>query len=102
MTNKIHKPVEGHGVLIKEGDWVMFAEAPASLLKDLPDEDQAAISLQAGKPMQIVGFDEYGYVEIEFTHINEGDHTIGCHTIWVEPKDLFKVDPPSSDNHQGQ
>lgn len=89
MTNKIHKPVDSHGALIKEGDWVMFTDAPVSLLRGLPDEDQAAIRLQAGKTMQIVGFDKYGYVEMEFTG-PRGTY----HTIWVEPKNLFKVKAP--------
>lgn len=82
---------DANGVLILEGDWVMFTEAPASLLNGLPAEDQKAIKLQAGKSMQVIGFDEYGYVEMEFTEI-DGTY----HAIWIEPKKLFKIKSPTS------
>lgn len=69
---------------------VFFKKAPEALISSLPLEDQEAIKAQEDIPMAIVGFDEYGHVELEFTSEDDGTHT-RTHTIWVAPKELFKV-----------
>jgi hypothetical protein len=82
------EPFDTNGNRIIKGDWVLFEEAPEVLLSDLPSKDQTAIKLQAKVPMQIVDFDQYGYVELEFIGNNDGRF----HTIWIEPKYLFKIE----------
>jgi len=80
------KPIDALGKTIATGDKVLFKIAPEWLLNDLPIEDQSAIKAQEGKPMEIIGFSEYGYAEMEFTSIDGN-----FHTIWVKPEELFKV-----------
>lgn len=77
---------DGEGNPITSEDWVAFEIAPASLLNGLPEEDQIAIQQQAGTPLQINGFDEHGYVELEWW---EGENN--SRTIWIEPRHLVKV-----------
>ena len=59
------------------GSRVILVDAPASLLRDLPKEDQKAIKSIVGRPVTLAGF-SYGQAELEFTDA-EGDE----HTIWV-------------------
>lgn len=79
------KNIDAEGKSLVLGDSVIFKKASEKLTKGLPEKDQKAIEAQAGKLMAIVGFDEYGHVEMEFT--SEDGH---IHTIWVEPQELFK------------
>ncbi len=62
----------------KPGDWVLLMEAPTGLLEGLPGEDQKAICETIGKPIQLVGYDDDGRAELEFT---DGDGVI--HFIYV-------------------
>jgi hypothetical protein len=71
--------------LPKSGDMILLVKAPPELLHDLPSEDQKAISDIVGKPILLVGFDDYGNAELEF---NDSDGM--SHTIWVDPS-LIKV-----------
>ncbi|TAL34886.1 MAG: hypothetical protein EPN97_07855 [Alphaproteobacteria bacterium] len=84
------KPIDANGKNLAEGDKVLFKKAPEALLSGLPLEDQDNIKTQEGKPLEIIGFDEYGHVEIMFTSADEGTHK-RITTIWVDPKELFKV-----------
>lgn len=81
-------PVDQNGNKIEVGDTVLYEEAPVSLLRNLPAEDQEAIKFQAGKPMEILAFDQYGYVELEF-FASDG----AIHTIWIQPEFLYKIEP---------
>jgi hypothetical protein len=68
---------------LKPGRSVILTRVPASLLKGLPKEDQAAIKSIVGQPVTLAGY-SYGQAELEFTD-SQGD----SHTIWVEP-DLIR------------
>ena len=61
------------------GAQVVLVNAPASLLRGLPKEDQKAIKSIVGRPVTLAGY-SYGQAELEFTDA-DGDE----HTIWVEP-----------------
>jgi hypothetical protein len=63
---------------LEAGTLVVLTRAPASLLKDLPEEDQESIRAIVGRPVTLAGF-SYGQAELEFTDVH-GDE----HTIWVE------------------
>ncbi len=63
----------------RPGDRVILTAAPASLLRGLPKEDQAAIRSIVGQPVVLAGF-SYGQAELEFMDAQGDDHT-----IWVEP-----------------
>jgi hypothetical protein len=62
----------------KPGGLVILTNAPASLLRGLPKEDQRAIQSIVGQPVTLTGF-SYGQAELEFFD-SQGDG----HTIWVE------------------
>lgn len=79
------KPIDANGKSVVQGDKVFFTKAPESLIRGLPLEDQNAIKAQEGKPMQVIGFDEYGHAEMWFTAADGK-----MHTIWVDPKELSK------------
>jgi hypothetical protein len=64
----------------KPGDLVLLMEAPSGLLEGLPAEDQKAISEVIGKPIQLVGYDDDGRAELQFT---DGAGVI--HFIFVNP-----------------
>jgi hypothetical protein len=51
----------------KPGDSVVLIEAPPGLLQGLPIEDQKAISEAVGKPIRLIGYDDDGRAELEFT-----------------------------------
>ncbi|MFZ3235895.1 MAG: hypothetical protein WA184_11065 [Stellaceae bacterium] len=63
---------------LEPGRLVILTNAPPSLLRGLPKEDQTAIRSIVGKPVTLAGF-SYGQAELEFTD-SQGDD----HTIWVE------------------
>lgn len=84
--NEPFKKIDANGNALIEGDRVMFKNAPEKLIHGLPLEDQTAIQAQAGKRMEIMGFDSYGHAEMDFT---SADGVM--HKIWVEPKELFKL-----------
>lgn len=84
------EPISADEAPLAEGDMVFFKKAPEALISGLPLEDQEAIKAQEEKPMAIVGFDEYGHVELEFTSKEDGTYK-EIHTIWVAPKELFKA-----------
>jgi hypothetical protein len=56
------------------------------LIVGLPEEEQRDIKAQEGKTMKVIGFDDYGYAEMEFISASQR-----IHTIWVQPKELLKV-----------
>lgn len=66
------------------GARVILVNAPASLLRGLPKEDQKAIKSIVGRPVTLAGF-SYGQAELEFIDA-AGDE----HTIWVET-DLIRA-----------
>ncbi len=75
-----------NGSPLKEGDAVKFLNVSVNLLKGLPSSDKSAIQDQVNKTLIVQSFDEYGYVELEFTDIKENPHF-----IWVESKDIRKL-----------
>ena len=85
---KLFEPIDSNGNLISEGDWVFFEQAPETLLEGLPVEDQENIKLQTKVPIQVIGFDPYGNVEMMWSNEDETRFT----TIWVAPSNLFKTD----------
>ena len=68
------------------GDRVVVNEIPDALLAGLPLVDQLAISSQKGKIIELVGFDEYGFAELDFI-----DDNGNFHTIWIAPTALIKA-----------
>ncbi len=72
-------PVDRNGTPIGLRDAVTLEEASQGLLRGLPPEDQLAIKQQVGKELEIVGFNDQGYPELEFV-----DQSGVYHTIWVE------------------
>jgi hypothetical protein len=60
------------------GDPVVLISIPATLMSDLPEEDQVAIRSVVGRTVTFAGF-SYGQAEVEFKD-KEGDD----HTIWVD------------------
>ena len=83
MHSKL-KPFDCDGNEISVNDKVIYLDVTEHMLKDLPSEDQKAISAQKEKILRVKSFDKYGYAELEFKH---KDH---FHTIWVEPNCLRK------------
>jgi len=55
-------------------------ELPPGWLDDLPREDQEAIIAIVGQPISLLGFDEDGRAELEFTD----NHGV-IHFIYVDP-----------------
>ena len=64
----------------KPGDLAVLMKAPRGLLEGLPEDDQKAISETIGKPIKVVGYDDAGRVELEFT-----DNGGVIHSIYVNP-----------------
>ena len=67
------------------GDLVILESVPLTLLRDLPEEDQAAIREAVGHPVTFAGF-SFGEAEVEFR-----DRFGDAHTIWVEANRLVPV-----------
>jgi hypothetical protein len=49
---------------------VVLTELPPGLIEDLPGEDQKAISNIVGASVLLVGYDDDGRAELEFTDSN--------------------------------
>ena len=62
-------------------DTAVLKELPPGFIDDLPAEDQAAIAAIVGKPISLLGYDEDGRAELEFTD-KEGI----IHFIYVHPR----------------
>jgi len=71
------------GLLV--GDLVVLRGVPDSMYHNLEQEEINAIKAQIGKTHKIVGFNEIGWVEIEFKHDDV------FHFIWVEPMYVDKT-----------
>ena len=84
--SKRRTSVDRKGTPIAIGDAVTFEQASEALLRGLPEEDQVAIKQQVGKVLEIVGFNDQGNPELEFTD-QTGDH----HTIWAENSCVVKA-----------
>jgi hypothetical protein len=80
-TNRMNSPREPGR--FRAGDFVVLTTAPVELLKGLPLPDQDEIRAIVGKRLKVVGYDEFGYVELEFP-----DSTKHGRWIWVLPKYL--------------
>lgn len=69
------------------GEMVSLTSIPPGLLDGLAAEDQNAIVAIVGKPVLLVGYDEYGRAELHFDDPFDGradySHT---HSIWVAPE----------------
>ena len=64
----------------KPGDSVVLTEVPPGLLEGLPSEDQTAIVEVVGKQVLLVGYEDDGRAELEFT-----DEHGTIHFIFVNP-----------------
>jgi hypothetical protein len=84
--SKLDTPTDRNGTAVAIGDAVAYVEATQGLLRGLPAEDQVAIKQQVGKVLEIVGFNDYGKLELEFI-----DHAGIHHTIWVEGSCVVKA-----------
>lgn len=62
------------------GGMVVLKSVPPELLRGLPESDRSAIAEQQGRQVQLVGYDEDGRAELEFT-----DQAGILHSIWVDP-----------------
>jgi hypothetical protein len=60
------------------GEMVVVKGVPPGLLEGLPGDDQTAISEIIGKPVLLVGYDDSGKAELQFTE-RDG----ATHSIWV-------------------
>jgi hypothetical protein len=70
---------------MKPGDMVVLDELPPGFLQDLPEEDQYAISEIVGKPVEFVGYDDDGRVELTFTDRNEVIHFMWVGRDFIRP-----------------
>lgn len=82
---KLHEPYDHVGKVLEIGDRIVVRGIPHELIHDIPEEDVEAIKSQTGKTLVISGFNEYGYVELDFV-----DSVNTMHTIWIEPTCLEK------------
>lgn len=82
----MEKSIDSRGVPISTGDTVILIGLPPFLLNDLPDEDLRAIEGQIGRTHEVIGFNEIGWIELEFSD-DDGTH----HTIWVEGAHLRRT-----------
>ena len=71
---------DSNGEPIRKHDVLTMTRAPEDLTRGLPPEDQSAIRDQVGSTVVVVGFDDHGNVEVEFS-----DRGGTLHTIWIEP-----------------
>ena len=76
---------DASGTALQVGDQVVLINAPEELLRDLPSEDKVVIQAQVGKSVEVQGFDEHGYAELEFTDLYGT-----MHFIWVKGSALKK------------
>ena len=88
LTNRQILRLDKNGLPLSLGDTVMLIGLPPFLTQDLPDTDVRAIQGQVGKTHEVVGFNELGWIELEF---QDDDKT--RHTIWVEGEHLSRTDP---------
>lgn len=67
------------------GQKVVLVSLPDRFLDDLPQADREAISAIIGAPVSLVGYDEDGRAELEFTvAARPGHHG----TIWIDAKHI--------------
>jgi hypothetical protein len=69
----------------KPGETVLLTELPPRLLRGLPRTDQRAISEIVGKPVLLIGYDDDGRAELEFTDRNGAIHSIYVHPSFLRP-----------------
>jgi len=70
----------------KPGGKVVLMKMPPGLIGGLPREDQRAISQIVGQPVLLVGYDDDGRAELQFT--DEAEH---IHFIYVNPSFIRPV-----------
>jgi hypothetical protein len=68
MHHASHRP--------KPAEMALLLGLPQGFLKDLPEDDRAAIREMAGKPALLCGYDQDGRPELEFTSADGSTHTI--------------------------
>jgi len=78
--------MRSHGKKVLKNKSVVLKGLPPGFIDDLPLEDQQAISSVVGKSVVLLGYDEDGRAELEFT---AKDGVIHC--IWVQPKFVAAV-----------
>lgn len=68
----------------RPGDPVKLLAIPSSLLRGLPEEDQAAIGSRVGDTVTFVGL-SYGQAEVEFKDEDGADHIIWVNIDQIAP-----------------
>jgi hypothetical protein len=74
----------------KPGDSVVLTVVPPGLLEGLPREDQTAIVEVVGKQVLLVGYEEDGRAELEFTDKHGTIHYIFVNPIFIRLPDVTK------------
>jgi len=64
----------------KAGDMVLLKGLPPGFMDDLPRSEQIAITKVVGSPVLLLGYDEDGRAELEFTDTRSGV----IHSVFVE------------------
>ena len=78
------------------GEQVILVGLPPGFLDGLAEEDRRAITAMIGKPVMLLGYDDYGDAELEFADPFDVDadperHYSHTHTIWVAPEFIAPV-----------
>ncbi|CFX16245.1 protein of unknown function [Candidatus Filomicrobium marinum] len=74
------------GCKVTNGDFVILVSLPAFLTTDLAYRDVRAIESQIGTTLKVMGINDIGWIELEFT----GDDGV-LRTIWVEGEHLKRA-----------
>jgi len=89
MSNRL-TPIDCEGNIIVIGDKVILVNVTEHLLKDLPNKDKDAINAHIENIFDLIEFDDYGLVQLDFEH-KSPDGEVTFHSIWVEPSCLKKL-----------
>jgi hypothetical protein len=70
----------------KAGDLVLLKGLPPGFVDDLPRSDQRALTNAIGTSVLLLGYDEDGRAELEFTDNKSGSiHSIFVTALYYEP-----------------
>ena len=76
--------------VFKTGDRVRLLKLENWFFKDLPAEDVAFLKVCVGEQTEVLGYDDYGHVELEFERRQSGG-VYRTHTVWVDEGWIEKV-----------
>jgi hypothetical protein len=69
----------------KPADKVVLKALPPGFLKDLPEEEERAISSGIGRPIMLMGYDRDGRAELEFMAQDDSIHTLYIDLKFIRP-----------------